>query len=138
MGTLAALSASAMGVLPATAQQPTAQAVPGMSSLWDIGCGAYGTCLAVGVTRENVGAVVVLRAAEPSGPVGPVPGTHGLAAIDCPAGGTCVAVGTRVSAGAVVGMVVEVSRDGTPGWPDRCHKRGASTAHRGRTVVRPC
>lgn len=114
-GTLAPLLASTAGVVPAVAQQPTAQAVPGMSSLWDIWCGADGTCLAVGLTRENVGAVVVLRAGRPSGPIRPVPGTHGLNGIDCAAGGNCVAVGTGVSGGVVVGVVVEVSRDGTPG-----------------------
>lgn len=79
-----------------------------MRHLDDIWCAPDGSCLAVGFTYENVGAVVVLRAGGSSGPVRPVPGTDRLSGIDCPAGGNCVAVGRG-------GVVVEVSRDGTPG-----------------------
>jgi hypothetical protein len=48
LGTLAALLASTAGVLPAGAQQPTVQAVPGMRYLSDIWCGPNGSCLGVG------------------------------------------------------------------------------------------
>ena len=108
-GTLAALLASTASVLPAGAQQPTAQVVPDMRYLSDIWCAPDGSCLGVGFTHENVGAVVVLRAGGSTGAVRPVPGTQRLSAIDCPGGGSCIAVGT----GSV--NVVEVSRDGTPG-----------------------
>ena len=100
-----------MGVLPANAQQPTAQAVPGMRHLTDVWCGPDGTCLGVGFTPDDVGAVVVLRAVGPSGPVRPVAGTHELNQIDCPPVGSCIAVG----GGSGRGVVVEVSRDGSPG-----------------------
>ncbi|HEV3401130.1 MAG TPA: hypothetical protein VG078_04850 [Acidimicrobiales bacterium] len=108
---VAALLASTAGVLPAAAQQPSAQAVPGMRYLTDVWCGPDGTCLGVGFTPDNVGAVVVLRAVGPSGPVRPVPGTGELNQIDCAPGGSCVAVGVAGGRGAVV----EVSRDGSPG-----------------------
>lgn len=107
----AAVVASMVGAPAANAQQPTAQAVPGMRYLADVWCGPDGTCLGVGFTPDNVGAVVVLRAAGPSGPVRPVPGTTELHQIDCAPVGRCVAVG-RGSGG---GVVVEVSREGTPG-----------------------
>ncbi len=108
-----AVMASMTGVLPAAAQQSTAQAVPGMRYLADVWCGPDGTCLGVGWTPDDVGAVVVLRAAGPSGPVRPVPGTEELLQIDCPPVGSCVAVGR----GSGRGVVVPVSRDGTPGSP---------------------
>ncbi|HEX2023891.1 MAG TPA: hypothetical protein VHF00_04260 [Acidimicrobiales bacterium] len=103
--------ASTAGVLPASAQQRTAQRVPGMSHLDDIWCGPDGVCLGVGIAPGPVGAVVVLRANGQTGPVRTVLGTHRLSGVDCPPGGGCVVVGT----GASGGMVVEVSRDGTPG-----------------------
>ena len=106
--TLTALWASTAGAVPAGAQQPTAQAVPGMRYLSDIWCGRDGSCLAVGITHQVTGGVVVLRADGSSGPVRPVPGTDRLSGIDCPARGPCIAVGRG-------GVVVEVSRDGTPG-----------------------
>jgi hypothetical protein len=109
----AALVASLVGVVPADAQQPMAQAVPGMQYLGDVWCGPDGTCLGVGWTPDGVGAVVTLRAAGLSGPVRPVPGTDELHQIDCPPVGSCVAVGT----GSRRGVVVEVSQDGTPGAP---------------------
>lgn len=118
-----ALVASTPGVLPAGAQQRTAQPVPGMSYLDDIWCGPDGVCLGVGTAPGPVGAVVVLRANGQTGPVRTVPGMQRVSAIDCPVIGSCVAVGT----GASGGMVVEVSRDGTPG-PARSVPR-ASAMH---------
>ena len=53
-----------------------------MRYLADVWCGPDGTCLGVGFTPDNVGAVVVLRAAGPSGPVRPAPGTTGLNQIE--------------------------------------------------------
>jgi hypothetical protein len=82
-----------------------------MRFLFDVWCAPDGSCLGVGYTPDDVGAVVVLRAAGPSGPVRPVPGTVELDQIDCAPGGGCIAVGK----GAGRGVVVEVSRDGTPG-----------------------
>ncbi len=98
-------------VRPADAGTLPAQQVPGIWVLSDLSCRPDGTCLAVGHTYDNVGAVVLLRAGGPSGPVRPVPGTVHLSGIACPWGGTCIAVG-RSSGG---GVVVEVSPDGTPG-----------------------
>ena len=109
--TATALVASTAGLVPAGAQQRTAQRVPGMSHLDDIWCGPDGVCLGVGIAPGPVGAVVVLRANGQTGPVRTVPGTQRLSAVDCQAGGGCVVVGT----GASGGMVVEVSRDGVPG-----------------------
>lgn len=106
-----ALLASTTGALPAGAREGTAQDVPGMRWLADIWCGTDGVCLGVGFTPQDVGAVVVLRAAGPSGPVRPVPGTSNLWQIACAPGGSCVAVGD----GGGRGVVVEVSPDGTPG-----------------------
>lgn len=115
LSAVAAVLAPVGVVLPAGAQQATAQVVPGMSYLDDIWCGPDGSCLAVGTDYQNVGAVVVLRAAGSIGPVRPVPGTDRLSGIDCPASGNCIAVGRGVSGGIVTGVVVEVSRDGAPG-----------------------
>jgi hypothetical protein len=55
---------STAGLSAAGAQQAqaTAQAVPGMRSLYDIWCEPDGTCLGVGASMELRGAVVVLRA----------------------------------------------------------------------------
>ena len=114
LGVIALLSSTA-GVLPAGAQQPIAQVVPGMQYLGDIWCASDGSCLAVGITYQNVGAVVALTAAGSIGPVRPVPGTDRISGIDCPASGNCIAVGRGVSGGTVMGVVVEVRRDGTPG-----------------------
>ena len=82
-----------------------------MRGLLKLSCRPDGTCLAVGYTNDNVGAVVLLRAGGPSGPVRTVPGTVRLSAIACPLGGTCIAVG-RSSGG---GIAVEVGPDATPG-----------------------
>ena len=108
-----AVLASMVGILPAGAQQAPLQAVPGVKGLGELWCGPDGTCLAVGLTPQNVGAVVVLRASGPSGPVRPVPGTATLSSITCPAVGSCIAVGSTGGLGP--GVVVEVARDGTPG-----------------------
>jgi hypothetical protein len=115
-GVLAALLAPTADVLPASAQQPraTAQVVPGVVYLADIWCAPDGSCLAVGSTYQNVGAVVAVTAAGSIGPVRPVPGTDRLSGIDCPASGSCIATGRGVSGG-IAGVVLEVSRDGTPG-----------------------
>ena len=115
LSAVAAVLVPAGGVLPAGAQQATAQVVPGMQHLDGIWCASDGSCLAVGIAYGNVGAVVVLTAAGSIGPVRPVPGTHRISGIDCPASGSCIAVGRGVSGGIVTGMVFEVSRDGTPG-----------------------
>lgn len=109
--TAAALLGSTAGVLPAGAQQAGAQAVPGMKHLSDVWCAPDGSCLGVGLTPGDVGAVVTLRAAGGSGPVRPVPGTESLSSIACPPAGSCVAVG----GGGRRGAVVEVGRDGVPG-----------------------
>jgi hypothetical protein len=65
------------------------------------------------LTPQDVGAVVVLRAGGPNGPVRAVPGTRTLSSITCPATGNCIAVGSASGIGP--GVVVEVARDGTPG-----------------------
>lgn len=109
----AAVLAARVGILPVDAQQATAQAVPGLKGIGDLSCAPDGSCLAVGLTPQDVGAVVVLKAGGPSGPVRPVPGTERLGSLACPAGGNCIAVG----AAAGQGVVVEVARDGTPGPP---------------------
>lgn len=120
VGLAVALLASIVGVVPADAQQATAQAVPGMKHLADVWCGPDGSCLGVGLTEQDVGAVVVLRAAGPTGPIRPVPGTDSLGSISCRPGGSCVAVGQGGGGGPETwagrrGFVVEVSADGTPG-----------------------
>ncbi len=109
--TAAALVVAAPGAVPAAAQASTPQVVPGMRYLADVWCGADGACLGVGYTPEDVGAVVVLRANGPSGPVRPVSGTFELHQIDCAPGGSCIAVGKGADGR---GVVVEVSPDGTP------------------------
>ena len=105
-----ALLVSTVGALPAGAQEGTAEAVPGMRWLSDIWCATDGSCLGVGFTPDDVGAVVELRAVGRSGPVRPVPGTDNLSQITCAPGGGCIAVGK----GGGQGVVVEMSRDGTP------------------------
>ena len=108
------------GVVPAGGQQSPVQVVPGMWNLWEVWCAPDGVCLGVGAVDVGAGrlggAVVVLRAAGPIGPVRQVAGTSSLNDIDCSPGGSCIAVGvgTFSTAGPVV---VEVSRDGTPGLP---------------------
>ena len=109
----AAVLAAGVGILPVDAQQPTAQPVPGLKDLGDLSCAPDGSCLGVGLTPQDVGAVVVLEAGGPSGPVRPVPGTMTLSSITCPASGNCIAVGSASGTGP--GVVVEVARDGTPG-----------------------
>jgi hypothetical protein len=79
-----------------------------LSGVW---CAANGVCLGVGRTPGDVGAVVVLRANGPVGPVQPVRGTTRLNEIDCTPGGGCIAVGR----GPTGGMVVEIAADGSPG-----------------------
>lgn len=108
-----AVLASVVGIQPVGAQQATAQAVPGLMDLGDLSCAPDGSCLGVGLTPQGVGAVVVLKAGGPVGPVRPVPGTQTLSSITCPASGNCIAVGA--TAGTRQGVVVEVARDGTPG-----------------------
>ncbi|HEX2023887.1 MAG TPA: hypothetical protein VHF00_04240 [Acidimicrobiales bacterium] len=110
---MVALVAGPLGAVPAGAQQATAQVVQGMKGLGEVWCGPDGTCLSVGLSSQDVGAVVVLRASGPSGPVRPVPGTTTLSSITCPASGSCIAVGSAGGLGP--GVVVEVGRDGTPG-----------------------
>ncbi|HEX2273363.1 MAG TPA: hypothetical protein VHG90_05785 [Acidimicrobiales bacterium] len=115
--TAAALLASIAGVVPADAQQATAQVVPGMKAVGELWCAPDGSCLGVGLTEQHVAAVVVLRAAGPSGPIRPVPGAENLSSITCRPGGSCIAVGASgpdTSEGRR-GVVVEVSRDGIPG-----------------------
>ncbi len=109
--------ASTAGPSAAAAQQAqaTAQVVPGMVYLDDIWCASDGSCLVVGTTHQNVGAVVAVTAAGSIGPVRPVPGTDRIHGVDCPASGSCTAVGRSVAGGTLTGVVVEVSRDGTPG-----------------------
>ncbi len=109
----AAVLASLVSVFPANAQQSTAQVVPGLKGLGDLWCGSDGSCLGVGLTPQDVGAVVVLKAGGPTGPVRPVPGTTTLVSITCPASGNCIAVGSASGLGP--GVVVEVARDGSPG-----------------------
>ena len=99
------------GLRPADGGPLLAQRVPGMWVLSDLSCRPDGTCLAVGHTYDDVGAVVLLRAGGPSGPVRTVPGTAELSGIACPWGGTCIAVGRSAEGG----VVVEVGPDGTPG-----------------------
>lgn len=111
LASVAVLLITIIGLRPADAATLPAQEVPGMRALLDLSCRPDGTCLAVGYTYENVGAVVLLRAGGPSGPVRTVPGTVSLSAIACPLGGTCIAVG-RSSGG---GIAVEVGPDATPG-----------------------
>ncbi len=116
-GLAVALLASITGVVPADAQQATAQVVPGMKAVGDLWCAPDGVCLGVGLTEQNVAAVVVLRAAGPTGPIRPVPGAENLSSITCRPGGSCIAVGASgpdTLAGRR-GVGVEVSRDGTPG-----------------------
>ncbi|HEV3401131.1 MAG TPA: hypothetical protein VG078_04855 [Acidimicrobiales bacterium] len=110
--TMAALLASAVGAIPAAAQASTPREVPGMRMLYGIWCGSDGVCLAVGDadTGERLGGVAVVRANGAMGPVTPVRGTWSLTQIDCAPDGGCIAIG-RGPAG---GVVVEVSRDGTP------------------------
>jgi hypothetical protein len=115
LSAVVAVLAPVSTVLPAAAQQATAQVVPGMQHLDDIWCASDGACLAVGIAYQNVGAVVVLTATGSIGPVRPVPGTDRISGIDCLASGSCIAAGRGVSGGTVTGVVVEVSRDGTPG-----------------------
>lgn len=114
--TVAAVLASAVEAAPARAQQAM-QPVPGVRGLSDVWCGADGVCLAVGVAdagaNQTVGAVVVLRAVGPVGPVRVVPDTARLLDIDCPPTGSCMAVGADHIFD--VTKVVEVRRDGTPG-----------------------
>ena len=107
----AAVVVAGVGILPVDAQQATVQAVPELKDIGDLSCAPDGSCLGVGLTPQDVPAIVVLRAGGPSGPVRPVPGTERLGSIACPAGGNCIAVG----AAAGQGVVVEVARDGTPG-----------------------
>jgi hypothetical protein len=105
------LLVSTVSVLPAAAGEGGTRDVSGMRALLDIWCMADGSCLGVGYTPQNVGAVVTLRAEGPSGPVREVPGTVKLSGIACHQGGSCIAVGQ----GQRSGMVVDVSLDGTPG-----------------------
>lgn len=116
----AALMAVTAGVLPAAAQQSPLRWCPACGPSSTSGARPDGVCLGVGAVDVDagrlVGAVVVLRASGPIGPVRLVPGTERLYDIDCPPGGSCMAVGigTFSTAGPVV---VQVSRDGTPGVP---------------------
>jgi hypothetical protein len=109
--------APTIGALPAEARGPTVHPVVHMRSMTDIWCAPDGTCLGVGQTQwyvdpsGAVGAVVVLEAGGPVGPIRTVPGTVRLSGITCRAEGGCVAVGQ----GGGSGVVVDVSRDGTPG-----------------------
>lgn len=91
--TAAALLALPAGAPPTAAQQPTAQTVAGMRTLYDVRCAPDGTCLGVGSTLESRGAVVVLRANGQHGPVRQLFGTGALNAITCPPSGNCIAVG---------------------------------------------
>lgn len=111
IGSAAVLLASILGIVPAAARVEAARAVPGMRTLLDVVCRDDGSCLGVGYTPQNVGALVLLRAAGPSGPVRPVPGTLRLSGVTCHQGGGCLAVGQ----GAAGGVAVQVGLDGTPG-----------------------
>jgi hypothetical protein len=111
VGLAVALLVSVAGGAPADAQQATAQVVPGMKAVGDLWCAPEGVCLGVGLTEQNVGAVVVLRAAGPPGPIRPVPGVENLSSITCRPGGSCIAVGASgpESVAGRRGVVVEVS-----------------------------
>lgn len=106
-----ALLVQTADVRPVAAQEGTAQPVPGMRWLEDVWCATNGSCLGVGFTPEDVGAVVALRADGSRGRVRSVPQTEVLWQIVCASRGSCTAVGK----GGGEGVVVEVARDGAVG-----------------------
>ena len=95
---------------PLQARGSTARTVPGMRTLRDLSCRAGGICVGVGSTGQQ-GAVVLLNAGGPIGPVRVVPGTTALHSVVCSATGSCLAVGQ----GPTAGVMVDVSHDALPG-----------------------
>lgn len=100
----------AFGAPPAHARGATARTVPGMRQVLDVWCRPGGTCVGVGHTGQQ-GAVVLLGAAGPIGPVHVVGGTTYLVSVVCTGSGSCLAVGKGPSSAVVVGL----AGDGTPG-----------------------
>jgi hypothetical protein len=110
LGALAAVLASSLAALPATARDPIPTLVSGVNALWGVDCRGDATCVAVGATQTEGGATMVFGANGSIGPQRRVPATDRLNDVTCLPGGNCLAAG----AGRRGAVVAQLAADGTP------------------------